>query len=258
MLADPVDEILASQGIQGPWKALELTGVANRVYATEDVVLRIATEHPDAVADARTESVAAPAAFAAGIMTLRLIAFDDSRRLLDRPYSIWERVRAETLGLASPTPEQRGDIWQQVGMQISHLHSVVVSCPDPKGYLDNPMRELSLESQLRQLEQTGHADAGTTREIRLLISDLSPYVSPTHSRLFLHNDLHEMNIMCQAGELRALLDWGTLAGATRRLTSRLSRSIRYLRPATGTAQAIGRDSVTPLKHASFGTGCTRQ
>lgn len=208
MPPNPVDAILDFHSIEGPWKPLKVTGVANRIYATEDVVLRIATEHPDAVADARTESVAAPAAFAAGIMTPRLIAFDDSRRLVDRPYSIWERVHAETLGLANPTPRRRGDLWQQVGMQISHLHSKVVSCPDPNGYLDTPVRELRLDSRLQQLVQSGHADEETMREIGLLICDLSPHVSRTYPRLFVHNDLHEMNIMCQAGQLRALLDWG--------------------------------------------------
>ena len=208
MPTDGVDVILDFHGIAGPWKPLKVTGAANRIYATEDIVLRIATEHRDAVVDAQTESLAAPAAFAAGIMTPRLIAFDDSGRLLNGPYSIWERVHAETLGLANLTPSQRGDLWQQVGTQISHLHSKVVSCPDPNGYLDTPLRELSLDSGLQQLVESGHADEGTVREIRLLIRDLSPYLSQTCPQLFVHNDLHEMNIMCQAGQLRALLDWG--------------------------------------------------
>src|SRR5215831_19548662 len=106
MPSDPIDVILYFHGIAGPWKPLKVTGVANRIYATEDIVLRIASEHPDAVVDARTESVAAPAAFAAGIMTPRLIAFDDSGKLVNRPYSIWERVHAETLGLANLTPSE--------------------------------------------------------------------------------------------------------------------------------------------------------
>ena len=56
---DPVDTILAVHGCSGSWTALSPTGVANRIYATADVVLRVATDHPDAVPDARTESVAA-------------------------------------------------------------------------------------------------------------------------------------------------------------------------------------------------------
>src|SRR5688572_20896349 len=94
-----VDALLAQHGIHDPWTPLPATGVANRIYATRSVVLRVATDDREAVDDARTESVAAPAARAAGIRTPGLIAFDDSRDLLDRPYSLWERVHGETLGL---------------------------------------------------------------------------------------------------------------------------------------------------------------
>src|SRR5215472_8057848 len=98
--ADPVDEILAAYRLSGPWQRLEATGIANRIYATQDLVLRVATDHPDAIVDARTESVAAPVAREAGILTPRLIAFDDSRTIVDRPFSLWERVHGETLGRA--------------------------------------------------------------------------------------------------------------------------------------------------------------
>src|SRR5215471_9186708 len=77
---DPVAGILAVYGVPGPWCRLHSTGIANRVYATPDVVLRVATDHDDAIADALTESIAAPVALAAGILTPHLIAFDNSRR----------------------------------------------------------------------------------------------------------------------------------------------------------------------------------
>jgi hypothetical protein len=65
MMVDPVGEILERHGITDPWSTLESTGVANRIYAPRDVVLRVATDHPEAVSDARTESVAAPVVSAA-------------------------------------------------------------------------------------------------------------------------------------------------------------------------------------------------
>ena len=91
-----IDAVFARHGVSGPWEPLPSTGLANRVYATADVVLRVATDHPDGVVDARTESVAAPVARAAGVLTPRLIAFDDTRTLVDVPFSLWERVRGET------------------------------------------------------------------------------------------------------------------------------------------------------------------
>lgn len=94
----PIATILAAYGIREPWRELPSTGLANRVYATRDVILRVVTDHEDAVVDALTESVAAPIARAAGILTPRLIAFDNSRKLVDRPFSLWERIHGETLG----------------------------------------------------------------------------------------------------------------------------------------------------------------
>jgi len=91
MNLDPVlvDAMFARHGIPGPWAPMPATGIANRIYTTREVVLRVATDHAESLLDARTESVAAPAAYAAGIQTPRLIAFDDSRTLLDRPFSLW-------------------------------------------------------------------------------------------------------------------------------------------------------------------------
>ena len=66
-----VNAIFARHGVPGLWQPLPSLGLANRIFATRDVVLRVATDHPDGVADARTESVAAPVARAAGILTPR-------------------------------------------------------------------------------------------------------------------------------------------------------------------------------------------
>src|SRR5262249_46868460 len=127
MLGDPVDAIFALHGIHGPWNALAATGVASRIYATKDLVLKLATDHADAVVDARTESVAAPAALQAAIRTPRLIVFDDSGKLVDGPYSVWERVHAETLGLAELVGDHLERVWWEVGREIAQLHSRVRS-----------------------------------------------------------------------------------------------------------------------------------
>src|SRR5262249_23915275 len=118
---DLVDAMFERHGIPGPWAPMRATGVANRIYATQEVVLRVATDQAEIFWDARTESVAAPAAYAAGIQTPRLIAFDDSRTLLDRPFSLWERVHGETLGLLELGPGQLSDCWRQVGRELFRL-----------------------------------------------------------------------------------------------------------------------------------------
>lgn len=206
---DPVAAILALHGIPGPYAALEATGVASLIYATQDLVIKVATSHAEAIEDARTESVAAPAAFRAGIRTPRLVAFDDSGLLWNGPYSIWERVHAQTLGLLQLQGEALEYLWWQVGRELFLLHSQVISCPDRDGYLDTPGREAELNSFLRRLADSGRVSAGAFKEIELLIQSLTPFIPQTPSPCFLHNDLHQMNVMCtHTGELAAIIDWG--------------------------------------------------
>src|SRR5262249_52237324 len=196
-LDDSVATILAAYGVPGPWHRLASTGIANRIYATHDVVLRVATDHDEAIADALTESIAAPVALAAGILTPRLIAFDNSRRFVDRPLSLWERIHGETLGLVNLQKDARERVWREVGQQIARLHQRVRSCPDDNGYLDKPAREMRLDLLLKRYADSGHGSSDVVREIDHLISDLSPFVFPDGgSNCFLHNDLHEWNIMC--------------------------------------------------------------
>src|SRR5262249_15283109 len=139
-----VDAMFAMHGIRGPWAPMPATGVVNRIYATHDVVLRVGTHHPESISDARTESVAAPVAHAADILTPRLIAFDDSRTLVDRPFSLWERVYGTPLGLLELSPGQRADAWRQVGRELCRLHQRITACPDPNSYLDTPGRDTDL------------------------------------------------------------------------------------------------------------------
>ena len=206
--ADPVAEILTHHGIPGPWEMFAATGVANRIYATSDVVLRIATDHPEAVEDARTESVAAPVVRAAGVPVPKLLAFDDSRTLVDRPYSIWERIHGEALGLLPPDTRFRRETWSAVGRQLAALHHRVRECPDPHGWLDHPDRHVDLADRAASLKSAGHLDAATADEIAGWIDALQPAIVVPEPCL-LHNDVHEMNLMCSRdGSLLAIIDWG--------------------------------------------------
>jgi aminoglycoside phosphotransferase (APT) family kinase protein len=204
-----VDAIFARHRIRGSWVPIPKTGIANTIYATQEVVLRVATDHPEAVADAKTESVAAPVAHAAGIQTPRLIAFDDSRTLVDRPFSLWERVHGETLGLLDLNRSQLANVWRQVGRQLFLLHDRIKGCADPNGYLDTPGRAIDLHQLLNRLAGAGRLNAATVEAIAQLIGELAPLVAGSGATRFLHNDIHAMNVMCSpAGELLAIIDWG--------------------------------------------------
>lgn len=206
---DPIDIILEVWDLDGPWEPLNATGVANRIYATTDVVIRVAREHAEALRDARTESIAAPVAYEAGLLTPRLLVFDESGELLDRPYSIWERVHGETLGLISSNPHLMSNTWRQVGHQMALLHVGVKSFEDPKNYLHEPSRELNLNSLLERLISTFHFSIALAKEVSVLITELYPAILEESKTCFLHSDVKDMNVMCtHDDELLALIDWG--------------------------------------------------
>ena len=204
-----IDAMFARHGVSGAWEPLPTTGVANRIFATADVVLRVATDHPDAVVDARTESVAAPVARAAGVLTPRMIAFDDTRTLVDRPFSLWERVNGETLGLASLPPRAIADVWHQVGRELAKLHDRVRECADPSGYLDQPARDQDVDAALTRLVAARTVGDDVADRIAALANELRAFAAERFDPRFIHDDVHPMNIMCsKSGELVALLDWG--------------------------------------------------
>src|SRR5262249_16898626 len=158
---------------------------------------------------ARTESVAAPVAQAAGIQTPRLIAFDDSRTLVDRPFSLWERVHGEPLGLLGLGQRQRADAWRQVGRELFTLPDRVRPRPGPTGSLETRGRETDLHPLLNRLAEAGRLDAATVGEVARLLGELAPQVAGGVELRFIHNDIHDMNVLCSpAGELLAIIDWG--------------------------------------------------
>ena len=202
-----IDAIFARYRIAGAWEQLASTGVANWVYATRDVVLRVATDHPDGVPDARTESIAAPAAHAAGILTPRMIAFDDTRAIVDRPFSLWERIQGRTLGHVTLSPAAASAAWRAVGRELARVHRLVTVCPDPHGYLDTPGDEPDADQLLAALVAGGRLDGRAARDIAAACRALE--TAPAPDVAFTHGDAHRMNVMCgDAGELLALIDWG--------------------------------------------------
>ena len=200
-----IDEILARHQITAPCHPLLATGIANHIYATDDLVIRIATDHEDAFPDACTESVAAPAAFAAGLKTPRLIASN----LHPHPYSIWQRIHGETLGLIQLDHAQSQHLWRQVGQQLALLHDRVKTCPDPNRYLDTPAHEPDLAEDLEQWIEATQPTPDEVADLKQRIHQLKPHLANQPAPCFLHNDLHSNNIMCTpTGELLAILDWG--------------------------------------------------
>jgi aminoglycoside phosphotransferase (APT) family kinase protein len=205
---DLIAAIFSAYGVRGAWQPLTSTGIANWIYSTDDVVLRVATDHRDGVSDARTESVAAPAAHAAGILTPRLIAFDDTRTLVDRPFSLWERVHGATLGQITLPDKAQFAVWHSVGRELARVHRLVTACPDPNGYLDTPGDEPDMDRLIATLVATGRLDAAAARDIGVACRELDQ-ADCAVNLAFTHGDMHRMNVMCdETGRLLAVIDWG--------------------------------------------------
>ena len=194
-----ISAIFARHHVRGPWHALPAHGIANHIFATDDVVLRIATDHPEARPDARTEIVAAPVARTHGIAVPRLLGFEAG------VYSLWERVHAETLSALPFLPRA----WRELGGELARLHDRVRACDDPDGWLDTPGPYDDPTPQLRALAARGAVASDAAATLERWLDALRPALAQPARRCFLHNDAHDGNVMCtRAGALVALIDWG--------------------------------------------------
>jgi aminoglycoside phosphotransferase (APT) family kinase protein len=192
-LGSPVIEPLAS------------TGVINAIFALGDeLVLRVPKPIDEGLADTYTESVAVPAVRAGGVKTPDLVVFDDDRDIFDVPYTIYERVHAETLTHASGTP----DAYRELGRQLAALHAGVTKCPDPLGRLDDPGRWESPAFAVR-LARDGFLSPANVAFIEEIFERAEPaLVAARDARRFVHNDVQDSNVMVRDGRFAALIDWG--------------------------------------------------
>jgi aminoglycoside phosphotransferase (APT) family kinase protein len=184
-------------------------GIFNAIYLVgNEYVLRVPRDAPPFVAAIRKESVAVPAARAAGVKTPALVAFDDSLDLLPVPYAIYERVHGEALGLLDLGPEDTPGVWQDVGRDLAILHEGVgehgpvagLECeplPDPR-----PMPD--------ELASAGQFTSEEARWLSGWLDLLAPFALAPLPRRFRHGDLQTTNVMVRPGPLtyRALIDWG--------------------------------------------------
>ena len=184
-------------------------GIFNAIYLVgSEYVLRVPREAPPFVAAIRKESVAVPAARAAGVRTPALVAFDDSLQLLPVPYAIYERVRGETLGALDLGPEDTPRAWQKVGGDLARLHEGVgeygpvagLECeplPDPR-----PMPD--------ELASAGYFTSEEARWLSGWLDLLAPFALAPLPKRFRHGDLQTTNVMVRPDPptYLALIDWG--------------------------------------------------
>ena len=192
------------------WTALPGRGTAVSVYLLDDAwALRVARDHPAAIAGLRNDAIVIPAARAAGVRTPRLIAFDDSGQLTPTPYAIYEQVQGAALDTLALSPEAAPMIWRELGRDLARLHSGVGAegaiaqigahdtAADPRPWLD-------------ELIAAGQLDAAAGEWLRTWLARLEPFASAAWTPRLCHGDINASNLMVDADryEYRALIDWG--------------------------------------------------
>ena len=199
---DIVRNILLSHGLPDaePLRAT-LEGVANAVWFCGSVVVRVCKDI-EYLSDSYTEAIASPVAFEAGVLTPRMLAFDDSRTLAPMPYTIFERVKGRSLSQLD-TLDDPDQLYASFGRELKKLHNGVHAVNDPLGHLDSPWftnphttvaqhQEAVPEVVQKWLFPFGAEDFDTTCD----------------AKAFVHQDLHPENILVHDGRLAALIDWG--------------------------------------------------
>jgi aminoglycoside phosphotransferase (APT) family kinase protein len=185
-------------------------GIVHTIYALgTELVLRVPKVHPDALADAYTGSVAAPAAVNAGVSTPRLVVFDESSDIVPVPFSIFERVDAEPLSLRlGADPLKHRATWHEVGRQLATLHANATSVPDPHGYLDAHGRLHDPERLLTGLERDGYLGDEAAPWVRDVLRRLRPAVPPPDAfRRFIHGDVTGTNVLVRDDGFHSIIDW---------------------------------------------------
>jgi aminoglycoside phosphotransferase (APT) family kinase protein len=200
---------LARHGIHEPAEPMASQGMINDVYAVgASLVLRVSRSE-EYEEDARTEAVAAPAAFAAGIMTPELLIFDDSRQDLPFTFTVYRRAPGQDLASIDPDDSRLPHVYQMVGEQLKVVHHSVKSIPDPRNWLDIP--ELPTPAaRLAQAQEAHRIDAMNARWLTKWINHLVKAPPHQGAPIFLHNDLHAGNTMVEPHSLNltGLIDWG--------------------------------------------------
>jgi aminoglycoside phosphotransferase (APT) family kinase protein len=222
-------------------------GIFNAIYALgSDLILRVPRNHPAFIDAARKEAVAAPAARTAGVRTPQLLAFDSALDLLPVPYTIYERVHGETLGLLDLEPGDSPQAWRELGHDLALLHTRVAAegpiakveihgLPDPRLWLEEIARE-------------GYFTAMEAHWLTGWLDRLAPAALAPVARCFLHGDIQTTNMMIRAGSLDylAVIDWGSsgwgdpawdFAGVPLRAAPWMLASYREVAPLDETAEA---------------------
>lgn len=181
-------------------------GVANRGFVFgEELFLRVS--RPGYEDDLLKETQVVPAARQVGVLTPAIIEYDDTRRLIDAPYAVMERVHG-----TEPTELPTG-----LAEQLARLHQLEHT-PRQTGGVElagvaedgwgDPWRTID------ELADRGYIDPGTATWLTGWFTRLTQQIDGSGPKVLIHGDVAAHNLLAgQDNDLRGLIDWGDAAWA---------------------------------------------
>ncbi len=152
--------------------------------------------------DLYTEAMAVPAVRAAGVDIPELLAFDDSRDIVEGVVTIYRRVKG--LPFAACTgPLDIVTIHQAIGEQIAGWRYGVTQVDDPNQWLDRPEFDDAWVCFERNAERLTTAERKWSESAISRLETAKPGVAT-----FVHWDLHAHNILVEDGKFVSVIDWG--------------------------------------------------
>jgi len=183
-----------------PW-----SGAMNSLYELgNDHLLRVPLDIPQATRCIVEEAQVLPLLERHGIEAPRLVAFDDTRELIDVPYTIYRRVHGQSMDWWEVHNAGSPDLYRAIGAELATVHSRVTEFPGLPEILTTPSR-----SDPTALLSIPRLPLTARRWIERCLDHLRDVVDDQPSPRFLHADVRPGNTIVRDGQLAALIDWGS-------------------------------------------------
>ncbi|MGW5363868.1 phosphotransferase family protein [Actinopolymorpha pittospori] len=210
-LANDVNVIAAHYGVSAAdvSPAPQQGQVNLTVFLGQDLVLRIPrkTVHEDLLAK---EAAVIPVAQSAGVPTATLVSYDASRKTVDVPYMILERVHGPTLGEFGYEPEASVRAHASLAEILAVLHKLRRDDIGSIAGVSEPS-EFSAERLVESLVKAGELGRTQARWLKdwfAFLETQGASASMSESVL-VHGDVSPSNLIVDGkGQVTAIIDWG--------------------------------------------------
>lgn len=225
---DQVTAVARQHGVDAGQVQEVAGGVANRAYVLgEDLFLRVS--RPGFEGDLLKETHVVPAARLVGVLTPAIVEYDDTRRVIDAPYAVMERVHGtEPSALPTGLAEQLARLHQIEHTPLTTHPPVGTAAPRQTGEVAGAAHrgggvELAGVAEdgwgdpwrtVDELADRGYIDPGTATWLTGWFTRLTQQIDGSGPKVLIHGDVAAHNLLAGPdNDLRALIDWGDAAWA---------------------------------------------